>query len=395
MNRMSSKQIYFDNAATSHPKPDGVYRASDAFLRSGGSPGRSAHALSLAASRMVFETRLATAKFLGLSIKSAERLIFTPGCTQSINIVLRSIKFKPGQHVLVSSLEHNAVMRPLMQLKSEKGIEVQSLPYAAGQILDLEMLENELKKPARPQLCAFMEASNVSGEMLDLPGVAQICARYEVPLLVDAAQSAGVFQARLDPAQVPVQYWCTAAHKGLYGIAGAGLLYAAPGVELDPLVHGGTGSHSDELSMPAVFPDRLEAGTMPGSAIAALGAGVEFLETTGPEQIHAHEMKLCSYFLDWLAERKNFHVAASFARQRVALVSFEIEGMDSSLVAELLDRSYGICVRAGLHCAAAAHETLGTIRRGLVRVSFSYFNTMDELETLCKALEDIDRSPRV
>lgn len=380
------KSIYFDNAATSHPKPEEVYRAADSFLRRGGSSGRSAHKFALEASQKVYEARLSISRFLG--INSPERLIFTPGCTQSLNMVLNGFAFSPGQRVLVSSLEHNAVMRSLHRLKFEKGIEIIRLPYFPGEIFKLVDLEWELKT-ARPALCAFMEASNVTGEVLDLEGVSSLCAKYDTPLLIDAAQSAGVVQAKLDRLQV--SFWCASGHKGLLGVPGAGLLYVSPDAEIEPFVYGGTGSHSHQLSMPQAYPDRLEAGTLPGPAIAGLAAGVDFLERTGTEKILAHEMALCKLLMDWLAEKEEIRVVGSKDRRRAALVSFEIKGMDSSQVADLLNKDYGICVRSGLHCSASAHETLGTQESGLVRVSLSYFNTKNEVETLCKAIEHITR----
>ena len=381
---MHQNTIYFDNAATSHPKPEEVYRAADNFLRQGGSPGRSAHHLSLQASRQVFEARLSTAAFLGIS--SPERLIFTPGCTQSINMVLRGLAWKAGDKVLVSALEHNAVMRALHKLKIERGIEIIRLPYFPGEIFCLEELDRRIKKE-RPALCAFLEASNVTGEMLDLASVSTLCRRYETPLLVDAAQSAGLMPAKLTT--LKIDYWCTSGHKGLFGVPGAGLLYVDPDRNIEPLVYGGTGSHSQELAMPQAFPDRLEAGTLAGPAILGLAAGVDFLKKTGVDKIFEHEMKLCQCFLDWLAERNAFRVVGLQARRRAALVSFAIKELDSNFVAELLDRDYGICVRSGLHCSAAAHESLNTLESGLVRVSFSYLNKPEELKSLCKALEHI------
>lgn len=381
---MKRSSIYFDNAATSHPKPEAVYLASDRFLRQGGSPGRAAHELALEASKMVFETRLKLSEFL--CIKEPERLIFTPGCTQSINMVLSGIGLKQGDLVLVSALEHNALMRPLEKLKSTIGIELEQLPYSPGEIFAPEELERSIKG-RKPRLCAFMEASNVTGEVLDLCTVAAICRKYGVELLVDAAQSAGIVPTDLNA--LGLSYWCASGHKGLFGIAGLGLLYVNPAAKLEPLIFGGTGSHSEELQMPANYPDRLEAGTMPGPAIAGLGAGVEFLQALGAEKLAAHEMNLSRRFSEWLTQRKEFKLLSPNAARCTATVSFTMENMDAARVAELLDRNYSICVRAGHHCASSAHRALGTLETGAVRVSFGYFNSEDELETLLRALEDI------
>jgi cysteine desulfurase family protein len=380
-----SNTIYFDNAATSHPKPETVYQAADSFSRSGGSAGRAAHKLALSRSREVFETRLALAEFLGIS--SPERLIFTSGCTQSINIALHACQLRAGQTVLVSSLEHNAVMRPLYEKQRQTGMKVVPLKYRPGEIFALEELENKLSA-LRPALCVFMEASNVTGEMLDLTAVSQLCARFEVPLLVDAAQSAGL--SSVDLGATPLSFWCASGHKGLMGVQGAGLLYVGEATgDVDPLIYGGTGSHSEDFQMPLVFPDRLEPGTMPGPAIFSLAAGIAHLTAEEHGAVRAREQALCRQLADWLAERSSFKVYGSAGKVRAPLLSFELDGVDSSLVAELLDREYDICVRAGLHCAAAAHKTLGTLKRGLVRVSFGSFNTSDELRQLFAALDDI------
>ncbi|MBX9722647.1 MAG: aminotransferase class V-fold PLP-dependent enzyme [Candidatus Obscuribacterales bacterium] len=376
--------IYFDNAASTHPKPETVYAAADRQFRAGGSPGRSAHALAMQASELVFETRLKLAAFLG--VDSPERIIFTPGCTQSVNMVLRGIGLKAGDTVLVSALEHNAVMRPLQQMKTEKGISVECIPYKPGRILDLQDLSDALER-LKPKLCVFMEASNVSGEILDLSAVSNLCSAAAVPLLVDAAQSAGAFQSKLN-ASSPT-FWCTSGHKGLFGMAGVGLLYVHPSFDLEPFVYGGTGSHSELFEMPLAYPDRLEPGTMPAPAIAALSAGLDFIESSGIEKIVAHESSLCRKFLGWLKDRERFEVILPDLEKRLPLISFKLQDKDPAMLAELLDRDYGICTRAGLHCASSAHKVLGSIKTGLLRISFGYFNTESELKILCDALEHI------
>lgn len=377
--------IYLDNAAGSHPKPESVYIASDRVLRRGGNPGRSAHNLALAASKEIFECRLEIAEYLG--IDAPERLIFTAGCTQSLNMVLCGTDFKEGDLVCVSALEHNALMRPLQKLRRTRGIEISVMPYCPGSILDVGEFERFVAAK-RPRLCAFLHASNVSGEILPIEEVSDICARFETALLIDGAQTAGVFQAAVGK----LSYWCASAHKSLYGAPGLGLLYVNPAVDLEPFVLGGTGSNSEQMDMPLAYPDRLEAGSMAAPAIAALSAGVRFLKETGREKIAQHEMQLCRRFLNWLSERKQFEVAAAGVEKRSPVVSFRSGVMDSSYIAERLDREFGICVRAGLHCAASAHRALGTLETGLVRVSFGYFNTEEEVDILLHALESISET---
>lgn len=380
---MSSTKIYFDNAASTHPKPESVYDAADSAFRLGGSPGRAAHQLALAASKTVFEARLGLAEFF--KIKDPQRLVFTPGCTYGINMVLQRFPFERGDLVLVSALEHNAVMRPLNFLQKSKGIEVQSVPYCPGQIVDPEQLRARILA-RRPRLCAFLEASNVSGEILNLRAVAGICAEFEIPLLVDAAQTAGAFNADLD--LDGISFWSTSGHKGLYGAPGLGLLYVADKFQLDPLVAGGTGSFSEGLEMPPVMPDRLEPGTMSAPSIGALRAGCAFVAEQGKASLVQHERELLGELLGFLSESQRFRVVGcKSTAQKVGLLSFCLEGFDSSLLAEVLDRNYGICVRAGLHCAAAAHRTFGSEKGGLVRVSFSAFNKREELFVLFDALK--------
>lgn len=379
--------IYFDNAASTHPKPEDVYLESDRVFRHGGSPGRSAHAISVSASKIVFENRLALAEFL--NVQAPDHLIFTPGCTQSINMVLNGIGLRKNDTVLVSALEHNSVMRTLHRLQKTVGINVIALPYTPGSIINRTDLDTYLSR-GKVRLCAFTGASNVTGEILRLEEVARICNDFHVPLLVDAAQTAGYLKTDLS---LPgITYWCTSGHKGLLGAPGLGLLYVKPGFELAPFVCGGTGSKSEQFEMPEALPDRLEPGTMSAPLIAALGAGVRFLQTTGLETVKAHEIGLTSELLKWLLAKEQFRVVGDPESARVPLVSFEIKGMDSGLLADLLDREYGICTRAGLHCSAAAHKTLGTTKAGLVRVSFGYFNTRDDLQMLLNALEHISSS---
>lgn len=380
---MNSTKIYLDNAATTHPKPEEVYLAADRVFRQGGSPGRSAHELALLASRQVFECRVKLAQFL--KVKNPERLVFTPGCTYGINMVLQRFPFAQGDLVLVSALEHNAVMRCLDHLRREKGIIVEQVPYKEGTILDPQLLKSLLEQK-KPRLCAFLEASNVTGEMLDLRSVATICHQAQVPLLVDAAQSAGAFHESLD--LEGISFWSAPAHKGLYGMAGLGILYVSPLASLDPLISGGTGSFSEGLDMPPAFPDRLEPGTLSAVAIAALSAGVDFVSAKGRDYLAEHERILCSSLIDFLSAFSRIKYYAKIER-RVGLLSFFVDGLDSGYVAQVLDQQYGICVRAGLHCAASAHRTLGTLNGGLVRVSFSAFNTKEELNILFNALEQI------
>lgn len=380
--------IYLDNAATTYPKPEPVYKAQDEYLRQAANPGRGAHALALASSRTIFETRLAVAGFLG--VKHAERLVFTSGCTQALNTAVKGFALKEGDVVVTAPLEHNAVMRPLRQLEDFPGIKVHTLAYQPVGVISVDELSAVLAELG-PKLCVMAEASNVTGELIDLAAVAEVCRGAGVPLLVDAAQSAGWTSHQLDG--LGVSLWCASGHKGLFGPPGVGLLYVSPEVEVEPLIAGGTGSRSEQLEMPEHYPDRLEAGTLPGPAIAGLGAGVAWLEQTGLERVRSHERNLVERFVSWAQSSGSVEVyGPGPGGNRTGIVAFKVKGVSPDRVADRLDRDWGIAVRAGLHCAAQAHKALGTLATGLVRASFGYFNTVDEVDELCCALETISAS---
>lgn len=375
---------YFDNASTTYPKPEEVYRAQDAFLRSAANPGRGAHQFALAAERQIFDSRLAIAEFLG--IRDTRQLVFTGGCTQSLNMALKGLSWQPGDVVLTSALEHNAMMRPLEQLKKQ-GIDVVQLPYAKSNVISADDLQRALSNQ-KIRLCAVSAASNVTGETVNLADVAQLCAQHKVPLLVDAAQSAGVIKQDID--DLGISIWCASGHKGLMGPPGVGLLYVKASMEIEPLISGGTGSNSENFAMPSDYPDHLEAGTLPGPAILGLAAGVKFLADIGIAKIAEHELTLAANFLAWAERQPHIHIyGPKSVAGRLAVVAFSVDGMTPDKVADILDSRYGIAVRPGLHCAAAAHRTLGTVDAGLVRASFGWFNTESDVEYFCQALSEI------
>jgi cysteine desulfurase family protein len=391
---MTKNLIYFDSAATSFPKPTSVYVAHDEYLRNAGNPGRGAHQLAFNSARWIFEARSQVAQFLGA--EKSEHLIFTPGCTQSINMVLRGMRLPQGACVLVGPLEHNAVMRTLQDVQKKLDLKIIHVPYAKTGIVDERELARLIDE-AKPALCIFAEASNVTGEHLRTEAIAAVCADRAVPLLVDAAQTAGSESDCLRHAGI--SFWAAPGHKGLFGAPGVGLLFSRDSQGLDPFVFGGTGSGSENLSMPQDLPDRLEPGTLPGPAIAALGAGVEFIREIGVRTIAEHEHALAQRFREWCFSKSWIEVAGNaFANKRLPVqsevspvVSFQMDRLTPDRVADILASEFSIAVRSGLHCASRAHETLGTLKQGLVRVSFGYFNTEEELEALCDALEFMNR----
>jgi len=391
---MEKKPLYFDNAATSYPKPEEVYQACDRALREVGNPGRGGHRLALDAARLVFNGREKAAGFLGAP---AEDLIFTGGCTAAINLVLNGLvgagRLAHGDAVLCSSYEHNAVMRPLHWLSKHNDLKVQKIAPSSSQkgLIDLLDLER-LLAGRKPALCILTMASNVTGEKLDLAGVNTLCLKYGVPLLIDGAQGAGAIALKL--ADYPaVSFFAASAHKSLLGPPGLGLLYVRQGQSLDPSLCGGTGSRSESLEMPQFLPDRLEPGTPGVHLIAGLAAAIDYLEKNG-EAIKKQEETLSQYFIERLAQisgiklhgRNNQHLACENYLPTFAL-SFENSGADQ--IADHLDQDYDIAVRPGLHCAVSAHQALGTKATGLVRVSFGAFTTKDEVEHLSVALASL------
>ncbi len=381
---MATQVTYLDNAATTYPKPDPVYTAMDSYFRQAANPGRGAHRLAMESARIVYDARLAVAELVGIS--TPERLVFTPGCTYSINTVLRGTVWDEGDVIITTALEHNSVMRPLRYLEENFGVKVECLQYTPRTIINLRNLV-DVALHSKPKLAVFTEASNVTGEVLDLPTVAAVCAANKIPLAIDAAQSAGRSKHRVDIAGIT--FWCASGHKGLYGAPGVGLLYVAPGYELEPLVSGGTGSSSDQLAMPGAFPDHLEAGTGPGPAIAALGAGCRWLKEIGVKTVSEREDMLVQRFVAWATSCGFLNVLGDRMSGGTGVVSFEVAGRASDVVAKDLDEKYGIAVRSGLHCAVSAHESIGTASGGTVRASFGYFNSPEEVDYLCRALSEI------
>jgi cysteine desulfurase/selenocysteine lyase len=403
---MSDKKvIYFDNAATSYPKPEVVYQIQDDCFRRSGNPGRGAHRMAFESARTVFESRCSIARFL--EIDNPERLIFTPGCTYSLNMVLRGFPFpsrKAGAGVIVSATEHNAVMRPLDRLERAGVVKVHRLSYAPNKVADLAELQQTIEK-VRPVLCAIQEGSNVTGERTDIVQIWEICRTAKVSLLIDAAQTAGIYAHKLSQFEKCNEadlFWCASGHKGLMGPAGIGLLYWHGTMQLEPLIDGGTGSNSESLRMPLELPDRLESGTMPVQSIAALAKGVDWLEGAAPAKLADHELSLTRRVLDWCFQNSYMKVAGDRGKQAnrnraghlevgLPVVSFSVEGVAAHRVADILDQDFGIAVRSGLHCAMAAHQSLGTLTSGLTRASFGCFNSADEVDQLCQALARIHK----
>jgi cysteine desulfurase family protein len=371
--------LFLDNAATSFPKPESVYRAMDAAMREVGvAPGRGGYRQSLAAARIVFETRSALARFFGVSDSS--RLIFTHSATESLNIAVNGL-LHPGDHVVSSTVEHNALLRPLHLVRG-RGVEVSFVPAGRDGIVS----ERDIARAMRPntRLVALAHCSNVTGAVQPIEEIARIARGGGALFLVDAAQSAGYLP--LDAEGMGIDLLAAPGHKGLLGPPGTGILAVAEGLRLEPLLVGGTGGNASSPDQPEELPERFESGTTNTPALAGLKAGLDFVLETGVEVIRAHGKLLLGELLSGLGATPGVTVYGPLTGEHGGAVSFTVEGHDPATLGFLLDSEYGISVRAGLHCAPDVHRTIGTYPTGTVRVSPGFFNTEADIACFLKAL---------
>lgn len=375
--------IYFDNAATSWPKPPTVAAAVQEQLTSaGGNPGRSGHRLSIAAARVVEETREALARLFHAA--DPGRFAFTPNATHALNVALYGL-LRPGDRVVTTSMEHNSVMRPLRHLET-RGVCVVVIPCSPDGSIELDRMDEALHPGAR--LLVATHASNVTGTILPVPDLAVLARAHGARFLVDAAQTAGT--VLIDVETLGIDMLAFAGHKGLLGPTGTGGLYVRDDVALPPLVRGGTGSDSALEVQPEFMPDALESGTLNVAGIAGLGASVRFLMETGVEAVQTHERELATRFIDGARAIPGVTVyGPGDPTARCGIVSFNVEGVSPSEVGLLLDETFGVMARTGLHCAPSAHRTIGTFPGGTVRFGFGWFNTAAEVDTAIEAVRQI------
>lgn len=372
-----------DNAATSFPKPESVYRAVEETMRTrGGNPGRSGHSMALAANRVIFEAREALAQLF--SIKDSSRLIFTSSATEALNLAIKGV-VKEGSHVITSAIEHSSISRPLHALQ-KKGVEITKIGCDKEGFFDPREIKGAIKDST--SLIAITHASNVIGTIQPVEEIGALAREKGVPFLLDAAQTAGSIP--IDVEALKIDLLAVAGHKSLLGLQGTGLLYIAPHIDLVPLKEGGTGAGISGDEQPLELPDRFEAGTMNTPGIAGLGAGVKFIMEKGIHHIREKEISLMSKLISGLSGASQITIYGSLdAGKRASLLSFNINGIDSTEVAFRLDDEYGIMTRGGLHCAADAHKFLGTYPGGCVRLSLGYFNAMDDIDAAIKAVLEI------
>ncbi|MBR6729018.1 MAG: aminotransferase class V-fold PLP-dependent enzyme [Clostridia bacterium] len=373
--------IYLDYAATSFIKPAAVYRTVlHVMEKYGANAGRGGHELSVKAGELIYETREKLCELL--HINNPEQLAFFSNTTAALNAGIKGA-LNPGDHVVVSSMEHNSVLRPLAELKRKGLIDYTIVHGNTDGHLEPEDFLASCRPNTRLVIC--LHASNVCGTYYDIAAIAQRVRNRNRLFMVDAAQSAGVLD--IDAGEVDLLAF--PGHKGLYGPQGTGGLYVREGIKLNTVIEGGTGSQSELLYQPEEMPDRLESGTLNVPAIAGLGAGVDFILHEGIDSIRDYENMLHNYFEEKIRNIKGIQMYG--ASPRVAVCALNIANHDCIEVAGLLNSEFGIAVRSGLHCSALAHETLGTKETGCMRFSFGYFTKKQEVDKAIYALYKISK----
>lgn len=375
--------LYLDNAATTFPKPEAVYRAMDRTLRETGvSPNRGGYRQSLDASRILFEARESLAELFGIADSS--RIIITHSATESLNLAIKGI-LKPGDHVVTTTMEHNSVARPLHEAAAA-GVELTWVSGDANGYVSAESILQALTPQTR--LVAMTHCSNVTGALNPAAEIGALLKERGVTFLLDASQSAG--SVPIDIPSLQVDLLAAPGHKGLYGPQGTGFLYIAEDIVLKPLMVGGTGGGSSELTQPDSLPERYESGTHNIAGIAGLKAAAEFIASWGIDAVQRHEMVLVSRLLEGLAAINGVKVFnMTLAQPRGSVVSFTLNGVDPATIGFVLDRDFAIAVRVGLHCAPLAHRTIGTFPEGTVRVSPGIFNTTEDIDCFLAAMQAI------
>ncbi|MCG8618073.1 MAG: aminotransferase class V-fold PLP-dependent enzyme [Desulfobacterales bacterium] len=376
--------IYLDNGATSFPKPESVYGFMNDFYRNNGvSPGRSGYDLSIETGNIVEDTRKAMTRFFNGT--DHNRLVFSANSTDALNLAINGI-VNPGDHVITTALEHNAVLRPLHHLSEYHGVEVDYLPFDEKGFVSPEDFRSKFK--SNTTLVIVNHGSNVIGTVQPVKDIGQICREKGVPFLVDASQTAG--KVAIDIQEMNIDIIAFTGHKSLLGPTGIGGLYVGEGIDIRHTRAGGTGVKSAQRHHLEEYPYRLEYGTMNTVGIAGLFAGVQWLENQGMEKIHTHEMALTQKLRDGLSAIDDVVCyCADDLSGHIGVLSFNILGQEALNVGTLLDGDYNIACRTGLQCAPMVHEQLGTDAYGTVRMGFGPFNNDSHVDATLAAVEEI------
>ena len=374
--------IYMDNAATTMRKPQEVVDAVMNAMCSMGNAGRGAHAASLSASRVIYNARESLARFFGA--ENPKQIVFTNNSTESLNIAIKGL-FESGDHAVTTMLEHNSVLRPLYEME-EKGVEVTIVKSDKKGNVSYEELETSVKENTKA--IVITNASNLTGNYVDVKRVGEIAKKKGVLLIVDASQTAGVYPINVK--EMNIDILCFTGHKSLLGPQGTGGLYVREGLQLKPLKCGGSGVQTYLKKHPDDMPTALEAGTLNGHGIAGLGAAIEYLEKEGIDNIRAKELQHMWHFYNGVKDIPGVKIYGDFDTEvRCPVVTLNIGDYDSSEVSDELLMTYGISTRPGAHCAPLMHEALGTVGQGAVRFSFSHYNTEEEVETAINAIREL------
>lgn len=374
--------IYMDNAATTMHKPKAVIDAVVAAMSSMGNAGRGANEASLSASRIIYDTRekLCTL-FHG---EHPRQIVFTSNSTESLNIAIKGL-LNPGDHVITTMMEHNSVLRPLYEMEA-RGVQLTIVETDEKGTVCYQGIEEAIKANTKMIICT--NASNLTGNYVDVKRVGEIAHEHDVLFVVDASQTAGVFP--IDVKAMHIDVLCFTGHKGLLAPQGTGGMYVREGLEICPLKSGGSGVQTFHKTHPKEMPTALEAGTLNGHGLAGMKAALAYLEETGIDTIRAKEQSLMRRFYEGVRNIPTVKVYGDLdVKERCAIVTLNIGDYDSGEVSDALLTDYGISTRPGGHCAPLMHEALGTVEQGAVRFSFSHYNTEEEVDTAIRAIQEL------
>ena len=378
-----NKEYYFDHSATSNPKPkivvDTVLEAITTF---NGNPSRSSYKKNISLDRKILEVREKLASFFNIS--NPLQIAFTKNSTESLNFAIKGLGFE-NCHIITSVLEHNSVLRPLNYLKDNKGVEISYITPSKDNKEVIKNITSLIRKDTKA--IVINHISNVTGYIFNIEEIGKIAREHNLIFIVDASQSAGFYP--IDVAQDNIDILCFTGHKSLMGIQGIGGIYVREGLSIFPIIEGGTGSFSKLPRQPLKMPEMLEAGTSNTPGILSLGAGIDYINSIGLENIKNHKTNLVDYFIKSLSDIPEIIIYDNFNTERGPVVALNIKGIPSSELSDILSEEFNICTRGGFHCAPLAHKYLGTYEDGAVRFSFGYTNTIEEIDYCISALKKI------
>ncbi len=371
--------VNFDNAATTFPKPESVRRAASAAVAQlGGNAGRGGHSLSMKSSAAVYSARETIADFFGAQ---PENVVFTLNCTHALNMAIQGI-MSDGGHMIISCLEHNSSTRPAATLASSGKISLSVADVYPDDDMTVESFRQLIRDDTKAIVCTL--ASNVTGQILPWKRIGKLCQKNDICFIADGAQACGIVDVRMSDG---INILCTAGHKGLYGLTGTGLLISDGKYTIKPIIQGGTGTSSADLSQPVLLPEALESGTLNIPGIMSLKAGVEFVSKIGTEKIYRHENAVCSRFISETERLPGVRIYRDISAQYVPIVSFSIDGISPEAATAKLSEA-GYCLRAGYHCAALAHNYLGT-ENGTIRFAPSIFSRESDAAALAGEIKKL------